>query len=108
MPKEKLYVSVYEQDDEAYDIWTKHRGVDPSHMVRLGKADNVITSYSIHYTKLYDVTNIQIPDLVNSKYDELNQFIFENFEVIVNYEYSTTYAKGIIISQDIKARNNFV
>ncbi len=40
MPKEKLYVSVYEQDDEAYDIWTKHRGVDPSHMVRLGKADN--------------------------------------------------------------------
>lgn len=40
MPKEKLYVSVYEEDDEAYDIWTKKRGVDPSHMVRLGKEDN--------------------------------------------------------------------
>lgn len=40
MPKEKLYVSVYEEDDEAYEIWTKHRGVDPSHMVKLGKADN--------------------------------------------------------------------
>ncbi|MEA5012776.1 MAG: alanine--tRNA ligase [Angelakisella sp.] len=40
MPVDKLYVSVYEDDDEAYEIWTKRRGVDPSHMVRLGKADN--------------------------------------------------------------------
>lgn len=40
MPVEKLYVSIYEEDDEAYDIWTKEIGVDPSHMVRLGKADN--------------------------------------------------------------------
>lgn len=40
MPKEKLYVSVYEEDDEAYDIWVKNRGVDPTHMVRLGKEDN--------------------------------------------------------------------
>ena len=40
MPKEKLYVSIYQDDDEAYDIWTKEVGVDPSHMVRLGKEDN--------------------------------------------------------------------
>ncbi len=40
MPVDKLYVSVYEDDDEAYEIWTKRRGVDPSHMVRLGKEDN--------------------------------------------------------------------
>lgn len=40
MPVEKLYVSVYEEDDEAYDIWTKEVGVDPSHMVRMGKEDN--------------------------------------------------------------------
>ena len=40
IPKEKLYVSVYEEDDEAFDIWTKKVGVDPEHMVRLGKADN--------------------------------------------------------------------
>nr|MDE5994002.1 alanine--tRNA ligase [Oscillospiraceae bacterium] len=31
---------VYEEDDEAYDIWTKKVGVDPSHVYRLGKADN--------------------------------------------------------------------
>ncbi len=40
MPKELLYVSVYEEDDEAYDIWTQRVGVDPSHMVRMGKEDN--------------------------------------------------------------------
>ena len=40
MPEEKLYVSVYEKDDEAYNIWTKEVGVDSSHMVRLGKEDN--------------------------------------------------------------------
>ncbi len=40
MPKDLLYVSVYQDDDEAYDIWTKKIGVDPSHMVRMGKEDN--------------------------------------------------------------------
>ncbi len=40
IPAEKLYISVYQDDDEAFDIWTKEVGVDPSHMVRLGKADN--------------------------------------------------------------------
>ena len=40
IPEEKLYVSVYEKDDEAYDIWTKKVGVKEEHMVRLGKADN--------------------------------------------------------------------
>ena len=40
IPAELLYISVYTDDDEAYDIWTKEIGVDPSHMVRLGKEDN--------------------------------------------------------------------
>ncbi len=40
MPKEKLYISVYENDDEAWDIWTKEVGVEESHMKRLGKEDN--------------------------------------------------------------------
>lgn len=40
MPEEKLYVSVYENDDEAYNIWTKEVGVSPDHMVHLGKEDN--------------------------------------------------------------------
>ncbi len=38
MPADKLYVSVFQDDDEAYDIWTKRRGVAEDHMVRLGRA----------------------------------------------------------------------
>ncbi len=40
MPVDKLHVSIYLEDDQAYDIWANEIGVDPSHIVRLGKADN--------------------------------------------------------------------
>lgn len=40
MPKDKLHISVYQDDDEAYDIWTQKIGIAPDHMVRLGKEDN--------------------------------------------------------------------
>lgn len=40
MPKEHLWCSIYQDDDEAFEIWTKEVGVDPSHIVRLGKEDN--------------------------------------------------------------------
>ena len=40
IPAERLYVSVYEEDDEARDIWINNVGVDPSHVVKLGKEDN--------------------------------------------------------------------
>ena len=40
MPEDKLWVTIYENDDEAFDIWTKEVVVDPSHIVRLGKEDN--------------------------------------------------------------------
>ncbi len=40
IPEDKLWVSVYENDDEAKDIWINEVGVDPSHIVKLGKEDN--------------------------------------------------------------------
>ena len=40
IPAEKLYISVYLDDDEAYDIWTKKIGIPEDHMVRFGKEDN--------------------------------------------------------------------
>ncbi|MFV0353382.1 MAG: alanine--tRNA ligase, partial [Oscillospiraceae bacterium] len=40
IPPELLHISVYEEDNDAYDIWTKEIGVAEDHMVRLGKADN--------------------------------------------------------------------
>ena len=40
IPKELLWPSVYEHDDEAYAIWRDVIGVPEEHIVRLGKADN--------------------------------------------------------------------
>ena len=40
LPKEQLHVTVYLDDDEAYDIWTKEIGVPEDHISRLGKPDN--------------------------------------------------------------------
>jgi alanyl-tRNA synthetase len=40
MPKEKLYVTIYLDDDEAYEYWTTLTDVDKSHIFRLGKEDN--------------------------------------------------------------------
>ncbi|MFL9922973.1 alanine--tRNA ligase [Herbaspirillum lusitanum] len=36
LPAEKLWATVYETDDEAYDIWTKEIGVPPERVVRIG------------------------------------------------------------------------
>ena len=40
IPADLLYISVYEDDDEAWDIWTKQVGIPEDHMVRFGKKDN--------------------------------------------------------------------
>ena len=40
MDVDKIYVSIFQDDDEAFDIWTKEVGVAPDHMVRLGREDN--------------------------------------------------------------------
>ncbi len=40
LPPEKLWVTVYEEDDEAADIWLKEVGVDPARFGRIGAADN--------------------------------------------------------------------
>ena len=36
LPKEKLWVTVYASDDEAYDIWTQEIGVPAARMIRIG------------------------------------------------------------------------
>lgn len=40
MPEDRLYVTVYEQDDEAQRIWETEQGVASDHIVKLGKGDN--------------------------------------------------------------------
>jgi len=36
----RLWVSIYKDDDEAFEIWTKDIGIDPRKIVRMGKEDN--------------------------------------------------------------------
>ncbi|MDD5299982.1 MAG: alanine--tRNA ligase [Gallionella sp.] len=36
LPAEKLWVTVYAEDDEAYDIWTKEIGVPAARVIRIG------------------------------------------------------------------------
>ncbi|MDW7650704.1 MAG: alanine--tRNA ligase [Bacillota bacterium] len=40
LPEDRLYVSVFLDDDEAYDIWNKKVGIAPERIFRLGKEDN--------------------------------------------------------------------
>ncbi len=40
LEKEKLYISVFETDDEAYKIWNEVIGIPKEHLVRLGESDN--------------------------------------------------------------------
>ena len=40
IPKEVLWITVYEDDDEARDIWINEVGVDPERVVKMGKEDN--------------------------------------------------------------------
>ena len=40
IPEDRLWVTIYEDDDEAKDIWVNDVGVNPERIVRLGKEDN--------------------------------------------------------------------
>ena len=40
LPPERLWITVYDQDDEAADIWLKEIGVDPNRFSRIGTKDN--------------------------------------------------------------------
>ncbi len=40
LPKERLYASVFRDDQESYDIWLKEIGLSADHIVRLGEKDN--------------------------------------------------------------------
>lgn len=40
LPKERLYITVYKDDDEAFELWQKVAGVAPERIFRLGDKDN--------------------------------------------------------------------
>ena len=40
LPKERLYITVYETDDESFDLWLKETDVDKTHVLKYGKKEN--------------------------------------------------------------------
>ncbi len=40
LPKDRLYATVFEDDDEAFEIWKNFTDIDPDHIQRHGKKDN--------------------------------------------------------------------
>jgi alanyl-tRNA synthetase len=40
IPRDRLWVTVFETDDEAFDLWVKEAGVDPARITRLGAKSN--------------------------------------------------------------------
>jgi alanyl-tRNA synthetase len=40
LPQDRLWVTVYETDDEAFDLWVNEAGVDPARITRLGAKSN--------------------------------------------------------------------
>ncbi|MDK2563247.1 alanine--tRNA ligase [Romboutsia sedimentorum] len=40
IPEDKIWVTVYEEDDDSYDLWSKEMGFPEERLVRLGKDDN--------------------------------------------------------------------
>ncbi|MFP3245150.1 MAG: alanine--tRNA ligase, partial [Paraburkholderia sp.] len=54
LPKDKLWVTVYQEDDEAYDIWAKEVGVPVERIIRIG--DNKGARYaSDNFWQMADV-----------------------------------------------------
>ncbi len=40
LPRERLWATIYEEDDEAWELWQKVAGMPPEKIVRMGKKDN--------------------------------------------------------------------
>ena len=40
LPKERLYATVYTDDDESLEIWKKETDIDPGHIMKFGEKDN--------------------------------------------------------------------
>lgn len=99
IPKDKLYVTIYLDDDEAYDIWTKSTDIDPSRIFRLGKEDNFWEigqgpcgpCSEIHYQKEGEKISSAEEFIKKSDNDEVIEFwnlVFTQFDKDENGNYN--------------------
>ena len=70
IPKENLYITIYLEDDEAFNVWSENTDVDPNRIFRLGKEENFWEigqgpcgpSSEIHFDR-----NIELGQIKNSE-----------------------------------------
>lgn len=89
--KNKLYATVYLEDDEAFDLWKEKTDIDPSHIFRLGKDDNFWEigvgpcgpCSEIHYYKGTEKITTSEEFVAASDRDEMTEFwnlVFTQFD----------------------------
>ena len=109
IPKDKLYITVYTDDDEAYNIWVK-LGIDPSHIVRLeenyweigegpsGPDSEIFYDRGVKYDKDKQGIKLLEQEIENDRYIEIWNNVFSQFnakEGVPRKEYEELPSKNI-------------
>ena len=86
--KDRLWVTVYEQDDEAERLWVSETDLLPGRVVRLGKEHNYWSMgetgpcgpcSELHYDYEWDGTPLESPDFDSDRFVELWNLVFMQF-----------------------------
>ena len=84
---DRLYPSVYEDDDEAFDIWNKKMGIPAERIFRFGKEDNFWEHVQVHA--------VHVP---RSTMTEEKNTAVENQDVQLDVNATATWRSGITYS----------
>ena len=124
LPPEKLLATVYEEDDEAYDIWTKEIGLPPERVIRIGdnkggryKSDNfwmmADTGPCGPCSEIFYDHGAHIaggppgsPDEDGDRFIEIWNNVFMQFDMFESRnEHGLTRAQADALEADARARN---
>jgi len=88
IPEERLYVTVFEEDDEAYNLWTKHIGIPENRIKRMGVEDNFWSmgntgpcgpSSEIYYDRGERFGNPELGSPEDNRYLEIWNLVFMQY-----------------------------
>lgn len=90
---DRLYPSVYEEDDEAFDIWNKKMGIPAERIFRFGKEDNfwsMVQARVVHVQRF--ITTVE------KSMDVENRDVQSDANVTVIWKFGTTYSASLIMT----------
>jgi alanyl-tRNA synthetase len=88
LEKERLWATVYEEDDEAEELWISETDLPAERVLRLGAADNYWSMgetgpcgpcSELHYDYEYDGSPVENPDMDSDRFVELWNLVFMQF-----------------------------